>query len=560
MKRKLTLVAALWCGLTACNDDFLNVPNPMSGDTGSYFRSQPEVDEAVVAVYSALMHQGLFARDWYFDFDLLANEATRQSPLQGQLVEIAAGTYDANNDQVRNKWKALYRVIIRSHFVLSVLEKWQPEQPQYEPLKARYEGEARFFLGFSYYYLAALWGDVPLRTGYEETTAQLHLARTPRNQVLAYAAGQLVRAAALLPDRYPNPADNGRVTAWAARAYLGLVHLQGGKFAEARPLFEEIVGRGGFAAWPGPAGFARQFGEDNRSSPESVWQILHAHWPAESHAHTHWGHWENNWGTGKTASSARSIEYGFNDWRNVDVARSLVYQFKYDLVTPAGAVENYVDPRAALTFYGDEGYGGDPDFAGGTFPFDQLKNWYWKKYQRYETLPKEDNPDSRISGQLVRLHTVRLLLAECLIMGGDYPAALAQINAVRERAGAAPYADLPRELGTALYIRPGGETDPRTRVGAMTLLMREKALELAGEQQRWFDLVRWHHTWPGFRMPDLLNYEKEVNELAPDGKPEPAAWRDKHLLLPIPQNEKDVNRLIAVPDGWNGTDLEASFR
>jgi hypothetical protein len=254
------------------------------------------------------------------------------------------------------------------------------------------------------------------------------------------------------------------------------------------------------------------------------------------------------------------MEYGFNDWRNVDVARSLVYQFKYDLVTPDGPVENYVDPRAALTFYGDEGYGGDPDFAGGAFPFDQLKNWYWKKYQRYETQPKEGNPDSQISGQLVRLHTVRLLLAECLIMTGDYPAALAQINAVRERAGAAPYADLPRELGTALYIRPGGETDPRTRVGAMTLLMREKALELAGEQQRWFDLVRWHHTWPGFRMPDLLNYEKTVNELAPDGKPEPAAWRDKHLLLPIPQNEKDVNKLIAVPDGWNGTDLDAGFR
>jgi hypothetical protein len=97
-------------------------------------------------------------------------------------------------------------------------------------------------------------------------------------------------------------------------------------------------------------------------------------------------------------------------------------------------------------------------------------------------------------------------------------------------------------------------------MGAMTLLMREKQLELAGEQQRWFDLVRWHHTWPGFRMPDLLNYEKTVNELAPDGGPEPAAWRDKHLLLPIPQNEKDVNKRIAVPDGWNGTDLDACFR
>jgi hypothetical protein len=290
------------------------------------------------------------------------------------------------------------------------------------------------------------WREIP----YKENTAQPHLARSPRNEVFAYAADQLARAVALLPDRYPDPADNGRVTEWAARAYLGMVHLQQGHFAQACPHFEHICATRWLCSLDRTGGFRPAVWRGKQDHPESVWQVLHAHWPAESHPYTHWGHWENDWGTGKTASSAR----------NVDVARLLVYQFKYDLVTPAGPVENYVDPRAALTFYGDEGYGGYPDFAGGAFPFTQLKNWYWNKNQRYETQAREGNPDSRIRGQLVRLQTVRLLLAECLIMGGNYPGALAQINAVRERAGAIPYAALPTDLGTTLYVRPNGETDP----------------------------------------------------------------------------------------------------
>jgi hypothetical protein len=78
----------------------------------------------------------------------------------------------------------------------------------------------------------------------------------------------------------------------------------------------------------------------------------------------------------------------------------------------------------------------------------------------------------------------------------------------------------------------------------MNILKREREIELCGEQQRWFDLIRWHRNGKIFDFMSILNGEKASQD-------ESATFTEKHLLLPIPQAEKDVNKLCEVPNGWN---------
>ena len=185
----------------------------------------------------------------------------------------------------------------------------------------------------------------------------------------------------------------------------------------------------------------------------------------------------------------------------------------------------YTDPRAALTFYGEKG--GDMQFCdmcdAGVIDYNFGEKLYrWRKYQTYEFEENHELPQSPINSQVIRFADVLLMLAEAQIEQGKTGDAIAHINRVRARSGAFEYTDL-------------GSQD-----NARQILRRERQLELAGEQVRWFDLVRWGVA------EQTINPEKQ----AQIGK---SPFQAKHVLLPIPQVERDANPNVGgdVADNWN---------
>lgn len=213
-----------------------------------------------------------------------------------------------------------------------------------------------------------------------------------------------------------------------------------------------------------------------------------------------------------------------NDWRNVFISPAAVRNFKYK--DEAGA--DYIDPRARLTFYGDAASGGDTDYcnacASGAkpYPFNQANGYRWRKYHNYEIREKDEIPQSNINSQVLRYADVLLMLAEAQIEQGQVATALPLINQVRKRAGAFEYTSL------------GAQAQARE------LVRRERHLELCGEQQRWFDLIRWG------TAQATLNAEKQIQI----GR---QPFQPKHVLFPIPQLERDTNPAVNadVKDGWN---------
>jgi hypothetical protein len=435
-------------------------------------------------------------------------------------------------------WDRLYRMILRANYSLDVVSKWAPVNDVDKDLQARYIGEAKFFLGFAYYHLATLWGAVPLRKNFTETAANPNCTRSSAEEVFAFAEKNLIDAAAALPDRYADK-DNGRATQWAAKAFLGKLYIMQGNWSTAQPIFADIVNNGGYILETGIKGFENEFLDVNRNSKETIFDCKFAWYGWGNGSMYHMFDGTELWG-GKGATSGRAMEYGFMDWGNVNITSSAVKKFKYDINSTTG----YIDPRSAYTFYGDGGYGGDMDCLRGPYPFDtpvtdafgtlSPAGWRWKKYQQYEYQfsenepknGKDGGPASEISTVITRLADIKLLYAECLIQANDLAGSLTQINDVRARAGAVAYASL-------------GDKNQ-----GMVILKHERELELSGEQQRWFDLLRWHRNGKIFDMIQILNSERESQGTI-------GGFTEKHLLLPIPQTEKDVNKLCEVPNGWN---------
>jgi hypothetical protein len=556
MKKKiLTLIAAAALGASGCNEDILDTKNQGAYDESTYFSSATTYNEGVIGIYSCLLMEGLYARDAYFIFDLLGNDATNNVFLLGDLAQLQDYSFGSSQPQIQALWRNLYRMIMRSNLLLDKIQNWSPTLESDLQRKEQFIAEAHFLRGYGHFMLVSLWGRVPLKMDYK--TAAENTPRASVEEIWAAVEQDFTAAVQGLPVSHDG-SNLGRATKGAAIAMLGKAQLYQKKYAQAETEFAKLL-TGPYTYQLAdsldqlftPSGVGKDFENNdvpvsnNGRNPEVIFQVPHGQWAGwgTGNAFYMFGGQEA-WG-GKATHSGRAQEYGWNDWNNVFVSDALVRAFKYK--NEAG--QDYIDPRAARTFYGDAPSGGDTDFCTGcNYNKDDFKGYYlkapgdtlkkgpwkypfgstatirynWRKYSVYEVAEKSNIPRSDINTIIVRLADVKLMLAEAQIYQNKLSEALTQINDVRRRSGAVEYTSL------------GGQQS------AIDILRRERQMELAGEQVRWFDLNRW-----GIAK-QVLNAEKQLQL----GK---TPFQDRNVLLPIPQLEKDSNPGVAsdVSGDWN---------
>ncbi len=519
--KKITFSLLLFSTLlaTSCKEEILDLKNENQYSDATYFQSAPQFNEAVVGTYSVLLQTGLWSRDWYFIADLLGNDAERDAPLLGDLLQFHDFSYESSQKQLTDLWRTLYRMILRANLVVDKAGKWAPTTDEEKALRTQYIGEARFLKGYAEFMLVNLWGRVPLKADFA-SSSDLFTPRSSVADVWKAVEADLTAAADALPLKYTD-ADRGRATKGAAIALLGKSLLYQKKYPEAATQLEKL--RTAPFAYKLESNYDLLFSDENSGNAETIFDVPHL-----------WGGWDKGnayymfggqeaWG-GKATHSGRAMEYGWNDWRNVFISDAAVRSFKYKDETG----KDYVDPRGKLTFYGDAASGGDADYcnacAGGAkpYPYNAANGYRFRKYHHYEAKEKEEQPQSNINSQVVRYADVLLMLAEAYVEQGQADKALPLVNQVRSRVKAFEY----KTLGD--------------QAAARALVRRERQLELTGEQQRWFDLNRW-----GVAQ-QVINAEKQLQI----GK---QPFQAKHVLFPIPQLEKDTNPAVAgdVNSGWN---------
>jgi len=525
MKKKLFYIIFIAAFLGACSESFLDVKNEDDYDASSFFTNATTVTEASTAMYTPLLFQGMYEREFYFIFDLLGNDANKNFPLQGSLLDFPLYTHSPNSGELNYLFNSCYKMVFRANMMLDILSKWEPVIESEIALKTRIAGEAKFIKSLAHFWLVTCYGDVPLK----KTLADHYILQSPRDpkaDIWADIELNLTEAIPMLPVSYPEVnsviADYGRVTKGAAEALLGKTYLFQQKYTEAIAEFTKLQ------TAPYDYDLAESLDDifiNDLKTKETIFAVMHGEWQGwgVGNAYGMFGGQET-WG-GKHTHTGRAMEYGFKDWWNVNVSDALVSAFAYE--DESG--DPYIDPRAKLTYYDDGAHGGDTTYcdecADGLIEYDTVVTSglvSWRKYGMYESRPSYGQPDSYINSQVIRYADVLLMLAEAYIENNQADLALPLINAVRARSGAFEYTTL------------------GTQAEARAILRHERHIELAGEQTRFFDLVRWG------TLIETINVEKLASDGVQPVKP-------YHVLLPIPQGERDANPVLdaQVNGNWN---------
>ncbi len=510
--------------LTGCSKSRLELQNQSAYTFETYFENDAAMNQAIIATYATLLHNGLYSRDYYFIFDLLGNDAERDAPLLGDLLQLAQYNFGPTNTQIQDLWSSLYRMVFRANIVIDRALLWEPETADEQIKQKQYIAEAKFLKAFANFNLVTLWGRAPLRLDFASTVQNNYPSRASVEEIWAAVEGDLSSAIPDLPLGY-NDGNLGRITRGAAVALLGKAYLYQKKWQPAQDELKKLTQAP--YTYSLVNNYDNLFSTTNQVNSETIFQVMHAQW-------TDWGignqyymfGGQETWGM-KATHSGRAQEYGFNDWRNVFISTAAVNSFTY--AHPVNGTP-YRDPRAKFVYYGDATKGGDIDYCnqcgGGAiaYPFTDANGGYrWRKYEYYESTAQYGGPASPINSQVIRYADVLLMIAETYIQSGNTGSEpLNLINQVRARVGAEAYTSL------------GSQSN------AMNILKRERQIEFSGEQSRYFDLIRW-----GIAK-ETINAEKQVQMGT-------QPFQDKNVLLPIPQSEKDANPNVAkdIQNNWN---------
>lgn len=151
--------------------------------------------------------------------------------------ELGAGNFQGNSKQTDPLWTYSYVLIHRANRAITNIEKMTKTTVAY---KRNVLGEMYFLKAFSYFLLVRAYGDLPIYTIAVDDGAAINQPRQPIKDVYAYIIDQLTQAKEMM---YTNvKATPGRATAGAAAALLAKVYVT---IASASLPSGEVIVRGG---------------------------------------------------------------------------------------------------------------------------------------------------------------------------------------------------------------------------------------------------------------------------------------------------------------------------
>ncbi|HEX5153244.1 MAG TPA: RagB/SusD family nutrient uptake outer membrane protein [Parafilimonas sp.] len=408
------------------------------------------------------------------------------------------GSIQPSSGRVSYFYTVLYQLNARANVLLEKINNVADGIYVTPNLKEYNKGEALFLRGYAYFNLWNYFGTSPLDTVRVISTDQFTPPNTTGTQLLDQAISDFTEAAGLLPQSWDD-ANRGRVSKNSAYGMLGksLVFRasatnNNADYTAAIAAFNNITG---ISLIPK---FDDNFASDAENNNESLF---------EYQATQAFG-FDNVWLSNDfdNAVGNMSVFWGYYDNNYALFGKSPFYGTNklLNAFDPA-------DPRLPLTI--------DP--ADRT-----VKKYVSRDKIGTSGVGSTNNP------RILRYADVLLLKAEAVLQsGGSTAEAIGLINQVRTRA---------RDMvagGTAPANYSTAETNKTT---IMNWIINERLLELAGEGQRWIDLRRW-------QIEGVISLD---NNFFSSNTSTMSFQLPKHLNLPIPNSEIDVNPNVVQNPGY----------
>ncbi|MDO7172943.1 RagB/SusD family nutrient uptake outer membrane protein [Mariniflexile sp. AS56] len=500
----------------ACSDNILDQNNNNATSTANFGTSVDQVKSAINGAFhpitgtffwGRIVHTGAMLRSDEFNvFPFGSN--TAMSTFQG----------NPGDRWATEPWQELYKSIARcNNIIINVTEEGIADKTTRDNLV----GQAYFLRAFDYWYLANLYGNVPLITELPDLD-NLLVKQATSDVIWAQIISDLEMAENMLPENWTGD-DLGRPTSGAATALKGKSYLYMKQYGPAVTALNSLVGK--YSLLPG-AQFGDNFTTTNENNSESIFELQFLGqdtfvWGSDIPGTGSMGNFHIDYAP-PTKSPDRS--HVVNPWlkglfeANGDTTRrneTLVYD--YAGATGYGGVAFATDMAADIAVANDAGV--EPIFS--------------RKYSGMDLGERStvDFLGTNVGNnwRIIRYADVLLMLAEALNEDARTSEAVPFVDMVRDRAGLASIA------GTTPGIN---QTDMRQAI------IEERAMELAGEGHRFFDLVRWG-------LADDYMGATSLHGNHPKSLSGGAFQNGKHELIWIPDSERDANPNLNQNPGYN---------
>ncbi len=448
MKKNLLLTGILGLLITGCRDGFLTVVPETQLSSATFFKTESDFQQAVNGAYVPL--RTIFNdRAWklgemhsdntYYARNILFGAVDNTENIADFALPVSKGV--TTNDNVLQQFRQDYQIIARTNEILSRIDDVEFDAGR----KANLKGQALFLRAFAYFELVRYFGKAPLHltpaTNRDEATAPLSDTEALYSQIET----DIKEAIALLPVK--SEQGEGRATSGAANMILANLYMVKKNWAGAESVLKTIVNSGEYSLMPDyDDAFSETAG--NKNNAESLFEVQYLEGAA-----------------------------GLNG--------NFFYQF---VPTPILAEE-----LAPLTGTSNpQGLSGEnnnvptPDMIAAYEAGDKRKDIsigyvtlsqslrvnnkiypYIKKYARKHSLHNNTGQNWPV----YRYAEVLLFLAEALNEQGKGGEALPLLNQIRSRAGLA-------------------DVTITAQAELREIIFKERRVELAFENKRWFDLVR----------------------------------------------------------------------
>jgi hypothetical protein len=448
MKTKYITAWFLAAGLMAgCGDKFLTVNPETALSSNNFFTSENDFKQAVNAAYEPF-RQMYNERAWILEEMHSDNTYYARNKLYGavdpteNVADFAVPTANGitANDNVLVQYRLNFRIIARANQIIALIDGVNFDAVS----KGNLKGQALFLRAFAYFDLVRLFGKVPLHlvpvTGRDD--APVPLATT--EEVYAQIEKDAKEAITGLFDKAKQEA--GRVTSGTAKTLLANLYITQKKWALAEPLLKEIVSGGQYALMPDyNDAFSTTAG--NKNNKESIFEIQYME--------------------GSSGYNGNQI-YRFIP--SPITAAEIAPITGTSNPQPTSQESNNIPTPDLIAAYETGDKRKDISIGSVTLSTSLADNKvypYIKKYAKPHSLHNNTGQNWPV----YRYAEVLLFLAESLNEQGKPSDAATYIDQVRARAGLAA-------------TKAASQADMRTAI------FKERRVELAFENKRWFDLTR----------------------------------------------------------------------
>ncbi len=456
--------------ITACSDDYLE-PTPFGLSTSATFwRNGDDALAAANALYDPLNDEAFYGHSEQ-TFEICSDDFWRAGD-HGEDQAIEEFTFDPDNAQLRFSYSRKYEIVNRANAIFINV----PGIDMDASLKDQVLGEAHFMRAFANWRLHVIYGEVPLIFEQDVEDATFNKPKATSDEMRAAIESDWLAAANLLPDVSPQE-SGGRPTKGAAWGFLTKLYLYAERLDDVVEFGNRVISNSNYAL---AADYAENFQIATENNSEMLFSVQALD------------------GWSGCAYRIYSTPRPWGGWDFHEPIQDLVDEFEEG------------DPRLDHTVFkaGDMvDLGGDRGITEYTADLSQT-TYHFRKFASWrETGGLNDDQNVPV----LRSADVYLMVAEAKIRLNGAGAGDTEINTIRERAGLSPIS--------------GAD---------MMDLIHERRVELAGENQRHQDLIRWDKA-------NIIDVVEHYNIDRGPFKPSRNFQKPKHYYFAIPQREIDLS-------------------